>query len=135
MDPVLRIALTPEENAKVTPLEVLEDFAHSTRNWVYLEEASRHYTQEKNAPALILRRRVPPSTYVDLAFANLNPETNRLEFVLFDEPGAEQHLSAEERSQVVESFLEDLRDHLQTRPDHVRLHVERGPVDAPTRAS
>lgn len=135
MDPVLRIALTPEENAKVTPLEVLEDFAHSTRNWVYLEEASHHYTQEKNAPALILRRRVPPSTYVDLAFANLNPETDRLELVLLDEPGAQQRLSAEERSQVVESFLEDLRGHLQARSDHVSLHVERGTVDAPTRSS
>lgn len=135
MDPVMRIALTPEENAKVTPLEVLEDFAHSTRNWVYLEEASDHYAREKDAPALVLRRRVPPSTYVDLAFANLNPETDRLELVLLDEPGTEQRLDAEERSRVVESFLEDLQDHLQTRPDYVSLHVERGTVDAPTRSS
>lgn len=129
----MRLALTPETNAKVTPLEMLEDFAHSTRNWVYLEEASRHYAQEKDAPALVLRRRVPPSTYVDLAFANRNPETDRLELVLLDEPGTEARLNAEERHQVVESFLEDLREHLQNRPDHVRLHVERGTVDASTR--
>lgn len=135
MDPVMRIALTPEENAKVTPFEVLRDFAHATPNWVYLKEASHHYAQEKDAPALVLRRRVPPSTYLDLAFANRTPESHRLELVLLDEPGAEQHLNLEERNRVVESFLEEVQEYLHTRPVHVSLHVERGTVDTPAQST
>lgn len=131
MESIVRIALSPAENAKVTPLEVLKDFADATRNWVYLEHASRHYAEEKGVPALLMRRRVPPSTYVDLAFANPSPDTNRLQLVLLDEPGPENQLNAEERSQVVETFLNDLRDHLEARPDHISLHVERDTIDAP----
>jgi len=35
--PIAQLALIPSADAKVTPLEVLADFADATRGWGYLE--------------------------------------------------------------------------------------------------
>lgn len=124
MDPIAQLSLTPAENAKLTPLEVLADFADATRGWVYLERASRHYADEKDVPALVLRH-WSQAFSVDLAFAAPPDEPDTVQLVILDVPDAEATLAPEQSAQVLETFLEALRDYLSTRPDHVTLHVER----------
>jgi len=130
-DPIVHLALPPEDNAKLTPLEILADFADATQGWIYLERASRHYAEQKDGPALVLRHyRDDVPAYVDLAFATVPGEGEDVQFVILDAPDAEQPLSRKQRSRLVEVFLEALRTYLNTRPDHVRLHVEREQPDA-----
>lgn len=130
-DPIAHLALTPEENAKLTPLEILADFADATQGWVYLERASRHYAEQKDRPALVLRHyRDDVPAHVDLAFATAPNENEDVRLVILDAPDAEEPLSREQRSRLLELFLEALRDYLSTRPDHVRLHVQRDRPEA-----
>ncbi|MFB6098905.1 MAG: hypothetical protein ABEK84_07330 [Salinibacter sp.] len=128
MSTVLRLSLRPDEDAKVTPLEVLRDFADVRSGWSYMDEDSRHYAELKDAPGAILRHRVDPSTYVDLGFVGA-PDSHRLELAVLDRPGADAPLSAEKRKDLVDTFLDAMRDYLSERPDHVTLQVERDAAD------
>lgn len=125
MSSVIRLALHPEDHAKVTPLEVLRDFADATPGWSYLEEDSRHYAEVKDAPGLVLRHRVDPSPNVDLGFAGSPIEDNSLELAVLDRPGSDTPLSPEERSTLLDTFLDAMRTYLDERPDHVKLRVDR----------
>jgi hypothetical protein len=130
-DPIAHLVLTPEENAKLTPLEILADFADATRGWVYLERASRHYAEQKDRPALVLRHyRDEVPAHVDFAFATVPTESEKVRLVILDAPDAEEPLSRKQRSRLIELFLDALREYLSTRPDHVRLHVERDRPEA-----
>jgi len=132
-NPIAQLALTPRDDAKVTPLEVLADFADATRGWGYLERASRHYADQKDRPALVLRHRregAPP--HVDVAFATMPGEATAVRLVILDAPDTEEPLSRAQHTLLLDTFLEALRDYLDTRPDHVQLHVERDRPDAAT---
>lgn len=133
MDPIAFLSLSPGENAKLTPLEVLADFADATQGWVYLERASRHYAEEKDAPALVLRHwrdGTPP--HVDFAFAAEPDASDEVRLVILDAPDTEEPLSRKQYAQLLETFLEAFRDYLERRPDHVRLHVHRDSTDPST---
>lgn len=122
---VVRLALHPEENAKVTPLEVLRDFADATTEWGYLEEDSRHYAEVKGAPGLVLRHRVTPAAYVDLGFASSPTEDDTVELAVLDRPDSDTPLSPEDRNTLLDTFLDAIQNYLSERPDHVTLHVDR----------
>lgn len=124
MSTVIRLSLHPEEHGKVTPLEVLRDFADVNSGWSYLEEDSRHYAELKDAPGLILRHRADPSTFVDLGFVGTATDANTLELAVLDRPDTEGPLSPEEREALLDTFLDALRGYLDERPDHVSLQVE-----------
>lgn len=130
MSTIIRLSLQPGDNPKVTPLELLRDFADVTRSWSYLEEDSRHYTDLKDAPGLILRHRTDPSRYVDLGFVETKADTVRL--AVLDRPDAETPLSADEQATRIDTFLDAMRGYLHERPDHVTLHVERDAADPTT---
>ena len=131
-DPIASLALTPATNAKLTPLEVLADFADATRGWVYLERASRHYADEKAVPALVLRHyREGAPPHVDFAFASASADADEVRLVILDAPDTEEPLAQQQHTLLLDTFLEALRDYLSTRPDHVELHVERDRVDPP----
>lgn len=129
MSSVVRLSLRSEEHAKVTPLEMLQDFANVRTGWSYLEEDSRHYSELKDSPGAILRHRTDPSTYVDLGFVEAVPESNTLDLAILDRPGSDASLPSDERSDLIDTFLDAMRDYLSTRPDHVTLHVERDEPD------
>jgi hypothetical protein len=126
---VLRLSLRPGEHGKVTPFEVLRDFADVKTGWSYLEEDSRHYADLKDAPGLILRHRLAPSAYADLGFVGSSSAPSALDLAVLDRPDAETPLSADEREALLDAFLDAMRDYLSTRPDHVTLHVERDTAD------
>ncbi|MFB6249312.1 MAG: hypothetical protein ABEL97_12160 [Salinibacter sp.] len=129
-DPIAQLTLTAEENAKLTPLEVLADFADATQGWVYLEQASRHYAEQKEVPALVLRhwrQGAPP--HVDFAFAAPSDGDHEVRLVILDAPDTEEPLSREQHTLLLEAFLEALRGYLDARSDPVRLHVERDRPD------
>jgi len=131
MDPIAHLTLRSDENAKLTPLEVLADFADATQGWVYMERDSRHYADEKGAPGLVIRRwRDGTPSHVDLAFAADAEAPHDVHLVILDAPDAEEALSSEQRADVLETFLDALRDDLAERADHVTLHVEREPVSS-----
>jgi hypothetical protein len=133
MNPIAHLALTSSEHAKLTPLEVLADFADATQGWVYLERASRHYAEEKDVPGLVLRHwREGTPNHVDLAFATDPDEADTVHLVILDAPDVDAALSKEQRAELLETFLEALRGYLSTRPDHVTLHVERDRPDPAT---
>lgn len=126
MEPIAHLALSPVENARLTPLEILADFADATRGWVYQERASRHYADQKDRPALVVRHwhdDVP--VHVDFAFVAAGDDSNRVGFVILDAPEKEQPLSRKQRARLTERLLNALQDYLSTRPDHVELQVER----------
>mgnify|MGYP006280952261 CR=1 FL=1 len=125
MDPIAHLALSATKDAKLTPLEVLADFADATRGWVYLERASRHYAEEKGRSALVLRhwRDATPS-HVDFAFA-AEEDDNSVRLVILDAPDVDDSLSIDERADLLETFLEALRTYLEDRKEHVTLHVDR----------
>lgn len=126
MDPIAHLSLSPDENAKLTPLEVLADFADATQGWVYLERASRHYAEQKEVPSLVLRHwREGTPSHVDVAFAADADDSDDVHLVILDAPDVEEDLSPELQADLLEVFLEALRDYLSDRPDHVTLHVER----------
>lgn len=125
-DPIAQIALTSEENAKLTPLEILADFADATHGWVYLERASRHYADEKAQPALILRHyREGAPPHVDFAFAEVDAPPKEVRLVILDAPDLDESLSDQQHTFLLETFLEALQNYLTDRPDQVRLQIER----------
>ncbi len=129
-DPIANLALTPASNAKLTPLEVLADFADATRGWVYLERASRHYADQKRLPALVLRHYrggAPP--HVDFAFAATSTDADEVRLVILDAPDTDEHLSQQQHTLLLDTLLDALQNYLSARPDHVELHLERGNVD------
>lgn len=129
-NPIAQLALEPEENAKLTPLEILADFADATRGWVYLERASRHYADQKDRAALILRHyREGAPPHVDFAFATRPDETETVDLVILDAPDTDEPLSTDQYGVLLETFLEALRGYLPERGDHVTLHVERDRPD------
>lgn len=129
MTAVVRLSLRPEEDAKVTPLEVLRDFGDVQSGWSYLEEDSEHYAALKDRPGVILRHRVDPSTYVDLGFVGTSRDAYTLELAVLDRPGSDAPLSSDERADLLDAFLDAMRDYLSGRPDHVTLHTERDRPD------
>jgi hypothetical protein len=133
MDPIAALTLRPDAHGKLTPLEVLADFADATQGWVYLERASRHYADQKDTPALVLRRwREGTPSHVDLAFAAGTGDSKEVHLVILDAPDVDATLSREQRAALLETFLEALRGYLSGRPDHVTLHVERDRPDPAT---
>lgn len=124
MPTTVRLSLHAEEHGKVTPLELLRDFADVKTGWSYLEEDSRHYADLKDAPGLVLRHRIDPSTYVDLGFVGTSSDPSSLELAVLDRPDAESTLSADDRAQLLDTFLDAMRDYLSGRPDHVSLEVD-----------
>lgn len=137
METVVHLAITPDEDAKLTPLELLEDFADASRGWYYLEGESKHYAAEKDVPACVLRhRRNGELSYVDLAFAATDPgNPHDIELVILDAPSPEYNLNLEERNQVVDTFIHHFREYLQGRPGHATLRVAKDDIDpssAPT---
>jgi hypothetical protein len=130
METIVHIALTPDETAKLTPLELLEDFADASPDWHYLEEESNHYAEVKDVPACVLRHRrdgTPP--YVDFGFASADPgHLTDIELVILDAPDPEHSLELEERNAVVDAFLQEMRDYLNARPGHATLRVEKDDV-------
>jgi hypothetical protein len=133
MDPIAHLALSSDENAKLTPLEVLADFADATQGWVYLERDSRHYANQKDMPSLVLRHwREGTPNHVDIAFAADPDDTGKVHLVIVDAPDAGAKLSREQGADLLETFLDDLRDYLGERPDHVTLHVERNAASSDT---
>lgn len=131
MDPIAHLALTSSENAKLTPLEGLADFADATQGWVYMERASRHYAEEKDVPGLVIRHwREGTPNHVDFAFAVEPDADDTVHLVILDAPDAEETLSHDQRSDLLETFLEALSDYLTDRSDQVTLHVERDQPNA-----
>jgi hypothetical protein len=130
MDLILDVALTSPDEAPLTPLEALRDFAYASPGWHYLEDASRHYAEEKGRDACILRHHVlGGSTDVDLAFAR-RPASPRgdaaLHLTVIEPEGAERPFDAEERDEIARHFVEHLRAHLDRQGRHAEVHVERG---------
>jgi len=126
MDPIDHLALSSSDNAKLTPLGVLADFADATQGWVYLARASRHYADEKDRPGLVVRHwRKGTPNHVDFAFAVEPSADDTVRLVVLDAPDVEGTLSRDHRAELLETFLAALRKYLGNRPDHVTLHVER----------
>lgn len=122
---LIHLALTPTDAPRVTPLELLEDFADASPGWQYLGPESRHYADEKGVPACVLRHRLSDAVpFVDVAFAAVDAdEWSDLELVVLDRPDAEA-LDAETRNTLVETLLRDLRTYLDERPGHAQLRTE-----------
>lgn len=139
MDLIIDVALAPTDDAKLTPLEVLRDFAYASPGWHYLEVASRHYTEEKGREGCILRHHVlDGSTDVDLAFSSRSGSPRgeqALHLAIVTPQGAEGDFSAEQRDEIVRHFLEHLRAHLDHQGRHADLHVERGGAESVARGS
>lgn len=129
MSSVVRLSLHSEKSAKVTPLEVLRDFADVNPGWSYLKENSRHYAEIKDAPGLVLRHRSDPHTYVDFGFVGSSTDSETVRLAVLDQPDADMSLPPSEREERIETFLEAMRDYLSDRPDHVTLHLERDTAD------
>jgi len=129
MSAAVRLSLRPDEDAKVTPLEVLRDFADVQAGWSYLEEDSRHYTDLKGAPGAILRHRIDSSTYVDLGFVGTATDPSTVDLAVLDRPGGDTLLSSDERADLINTFLDAMREYLSERPEHVTLQVDQ---DAPS---
>ncbi len=134
METVVHIELAPDANAKLTPLELLEDFADASRDWQYLEDESLHYAEVKHRPACILRHRYTGTTrYVDFGFAAATPsDTNDIELIILATPSAQDALTLEERNAVVDGFIQHMQQYLDGRPGHASLRVEREDVDPAT---
>jgi hypothetical protein len=139
METVVHLEVTPDADAKLTPLELLEDFADASRDWQYLEHESEHYADLKKRPACILRhRRSAPPGYVDFGFAATNPaDTNDIELIILDSPAPEQRLDLDERNDAIDTFIMHFRQYLGGRPGHASLRVEKedvNPEEATTKA-
>jgi hypothetical protein len=131
METIVRLALTPDPDAKLTPLELLEDFADASPGWHFLEEESAHYADEKNVPACLLRRRREGAIRnVDFAFAAPDPgDPHAIELIVLDAPDPAHQLDRSGRNQVVDTFLRQLRTYLDNRPHQASLQVVKEDVD------
>jgi nucleotide-binding universal stress UspA family protein len=134
MNLILDLALSPTDDAQLTPLEMLRDFAYASPGWHYLEDASLHYAEEKGEGACILRHHVlSGATDVDLAFAR-RPGSEKgdraLHLTVIEPESAERPFDAEERHEIAEHLLDHLRAHLDAQGRHAEVHVERGDASA-----
>lgn len=125
MSSIVRLALHSKEDSKVTPLEVLRDFADATAGWSYLEADSRHYAEVKNAPGLVIRHRADPSTFVDLGFVQTSPSSETVQLAVLDRPSAGASLSTDDRSSLLDRFLGVMQAYLRNRTDQVTLEIEK----------
>lgn len=134
MASVFRLVVSPDDNAKITVLEGLRDFADATSGWSYLEDTSRHYAEEKAEPAAVLRRRVDGATFVDFAFADSPVAPSAVELVLVTQASPTSPFDGEERADLLRSFRNELQAHLERYPMPLSLHVAREEVEpAPQR--
>lgn len=126
MTPLVSLTLKADDDAKITPLEALEDFADATGGWQYLEDESTHYAQEKGVPACVLRHRTGTSpAFVDFAFSDTTPERPlNIRLQLLDAPDAETALPEAVREAVVRGFLDAFNSYLATRPGHVSVQTD-----------
>ena len=125
---IVHLALVPTDASRVTPLEVLEDFADASAGWHYLEAESSHYADEKGVPACVLRHRLAEiGLFVDVAFAAVaSDEWSDFELVVLDRPDAEP-IDRETRDALVQTLLRDLQMYLDECPDHAELRVDARP--------
>ena len=130
MSAVVRLSLRPGEAAKVTPFEVLRDFADVESDWSYLKEDSEHYSDQKGAPGAVLRHRISSSAYADFGFVEATAAPSTVDLAVLDRPSADALLSPDERADFIDTFLDAMRDYLSERPDHVTLHVKRDAADS-----
>lgn len=126
MSPLLSLTLTADDDAKITPLEALEDFADATSGWQYLEDESAHYAQEKGVPACVLRHRTGTApAFIDFAFSDTTPERPlNIRLHLLDAPDAEAALPKEVREALVRGFVDAFNSYLATRPGHVSIQTD-----------
>lgn len=133
MKTVIDVQIEPVDSAKVTPRELLEDFADLHPAWHFLEDESGHYTHEKGVPACVLRY-VNPSGVAsfDLVFSSQEThEHSSFRLVLLDPAPPKEQLRLEKRNAVIERFVEAFSDYLERRHLHAHLHVVEKDVDAP----
>lgn len=127
MKTIVDVAIAPKDAAKLTPLELLRDFADATPGWHYLERDSEHYAEAKEVPAGVIRHMdLDGSKDVDLAFTagpgSANSSALRLR--LIDPQGNDRSLGRDDRDAILDHFLKHFERYLDTRSAHARLHVE-----------
>jgi hypothetical protein len=130
METIVHIALKSDSNAKLTPLELLEDFADASPDWHYLEDESTHYAEAKGVSACVLRhRREGSPPYIDFAFASTDagPLTD-IELLILDPPDPDLSLDLAERNNVINAFLQEMQEYLNARPGHATLRVEKDDI-------
>lgn len=128
MNAAVRIQVSAGPSARVTPSEVLEDFADATSTWYFEEEDSRHYGTARGTEAVILQTFDPSVGIVDFAFAcddDVPGGTLALRLVL--DHKAHEPIDASDRRRLTDRLLTDFSTYLRGRPDLVRiLSVEEG---------
>lgn len=127
MSPDVTVHLAPTSAAKVTPLELLEDFADAQPNWLFLEHETRHYAVEKGVAACVVRYASANGLRdADLVFAAEHlQEHTTTRLTLVAAAADHEELDPVEQQRIVDRFLDAFHGYLQRREGHVQLRVVR----------
>lgn len=125
MKEIAGLTITHEEQSKVTPLELLKDFSDTSSDWHFLEQASSHYADEKNVPAIIVRHQdEEASVEADLGFvACAAHEPCDFHLAVVTAVGTREPLSREHRQEEIAHFARDFGAYLDHRNSNHRLDV------------
>ena len=127
MKKISHLQITPDEKARCTPLELLEDFADSSSEWHFLEKDSMHYAKAKKAPAGVLRYSTPQaSREADLAFvADESQEYTTFHLAVVTASAKDASFPPKQRQEKIARFEETFRGYLNERNTRNRLNVSK----------
>lgn len=125
------LQLAPATPISVTPLELLEDFADSHREWSFLEDDSTHYSRVRGLPGCVLRYcDTSGCDDVELAFATVDPHGASAVRLLVIDAGTSQHMEDAEHHAIVDRFLSAFRHYMNGREHLVAIDAGGPPVPA-----
>lgn len=126
MDPIADLAIKPHQQAPVTPLELLKDFADTSSEWHVLENVSSCYANVKNAPAVVMRHRTfPKLEETDLGFVATEPaEKTTFRLAVVAPASVEENLTARDQQETIHDFAESFQGYLSERAVETHLDVK-----------
>jgi hypothetical protein len=125
MKTIVDLRISSPLRTPVTPVELLEDFAHRCAFWDYLEEESKHYAALKGRPACVIRSMSSEfGDEVDYGFAATHrDDLFSVRLFVVDPIGRTAPLDVETRSRIVAHFLDDFQSYLGNRPHLAQIQT------------
>ena len=122
MNAVIRIEIAPGPAQRVTPSEILEDFADVMPAWYFEEEDSLLYGSTRGTEAVVLQTLDAEHGLVDFAFASdeAGPGSS-LALRLVLQHTSHDPLQDSGRRRLTDRLLTDISTYLRQRPDLVRI--------------
>lgn len=128
---IVDVEIVPGLRPHVTPLELLEDFADVSRDWLYLEDDSRHYSSARGGRGCVLRAcSGAQDEVVDYAFADVSTaDTEAFRLLLICPADTYEAVEEGQRALHVDHFLRAFSGYLGENTSCVSVKRYSAPIE------